>query len=141
MTISFVPMHHCFSLVPFTRKMNNNNFRQLIQIFGKATGVLLNTRIQRKRRKTSAAMQPVEKVHTNTRTFLSLKLVFWKLPQPPEIPPQLHRSLSKLDPDIRLVVSLGTSHFQRIHSINFQSRQHNPSHQIFGRQVENCSAS
>ena len=32
-------------------------------------------------------------------------------------------------------------HFRRIRGINFQSRQHNPSHQIFGRQVENCSAS
>lgn len=47
--------------------MNNNNFRQLIQIFGKATRVLLDTSIlSQHKRKTSAATQPVEK-HVRTR--------------------------------------------------------------------------
>lgn len=131
-------MQQCLLLVPFTKKMNKNNFRQLVKIFSKARRALLNrTQLPRTRWKTSfvcfrfrtgcvcvcvigASLLEIALTTGNPSTA-SDTLASWTL---------LSGS-SFIRP----------SHFGSIHSKNFQSQQHNPPHQIFGRQVENCSAS
>lgn len=151
-TISFIPMHQGFSLVPFTRKMNNNNFRQLIQIFGKATRVLLDTSIlSQHKRKTSAATQPVEKhvrtrmracAHRRKRTYVSvIETSLLEIAPTTRNPSTASQTLLQAGLWYQGSSFIRDLSLPKIHSINFQSRQHNPSHQIFGRQVENCSAS
>ena len=94
MTISSVPTDQCFFLFPFTRKMNNNNFGQLIQIFGKATQEFCWIQEYYDSIKDEKCHLPSSKlrtVHVHVCVMharISLKLVFQKLPLPQEIHPQ-----------------------------------------------------
>lgn len=150
MTISPISLYYCCFLVSFTRNMSNNNFRQLIQIFGKAT-VLLNTKIllQHKGWKTSLAMCQVkdhvcacECVSAHTHTCMCIAEASLSQIALTTINPSIaSQTLQQAGLWYQSSSFIRPSHFRRIHSINFQNLQHNPSHQIFGRQVENCSAS